>query len=526
MSAKKSSLYKFILGAIGTVTVILGILVLLYPAAIFPDPSWGFQVMRSMELGGGFNMLVKPDQFDLAKNTSEFLTWWSPGQYLVPYLFKLVFTVNTGQAAAITTTICQIIGLAGLYAFFKKAGFSPLISALSLVLVICQQAFFSPYIFYNGGEVLLFGFFGWFLYGCIVFNKPGIRLVLFVLLTGWIGFICKSSFIWMYAAGLLFIWIRLSEGQTTIKGWILKGLWPGIPAVISVACIYIFYLSKGINPSSSSGGIKLTWETFSFPLASPLLSGFSADDLSNGLIYHNDVPIFNYTWAIIVLLLLAILSIALIRAILVYIPNKNYRLMLIVFYSVSVVFFSYAYLREMAISYEARHFRLIGLLVIPGTVYLFAYLKQAYKIMLGLVALFIMAFSLMFYIEGYKRIKDENPHGASGIAQQFIDREAMDYISKLDKQSHNALFVFISPDLGLDIVNNRFITLQPLGPDISINYDEWIHKGHSGPIYILLPSKYIGIRASVYLKCFPGYKGFSLKEISGDYVLYYSNSYR
>ena len=522
----KIQLYKIILGGVGILTVALGILVLLCPAAIFPDPSWGFQVMRSMERGGGFNMLVTPDPTNLAKNTSEFLTWWSPGQYLVPYLFKTIFLVNTGQAAAITTAICQIIGLAGLYAFFKKAGFSSLISALSLVLVVCQQAFFSPYIFYNGGEVLLFGFFGWFLYGCLVFDKPGVKLVLFVLFSGWIGFICKSSFIWMYAAGLLFIWIRLSEGQTTVKGWVLKGLWPGIPAVISVACIYIFYLSKGINPSSSSGGLKLSWETFSFPLASPLLSGFSADDLSNGLIYHNDVPIFSYTWAIIVLLLLAILSVMLIRAILVYVPNKDYRLMLIVFYAVSVIFFSYAYLREMAISYEARHFRLIGLLVIPGTVCLFAYLKQAYKIMLGLAALFIITFSLLFYVECYKRLNDDDQHGSSGIAQQFIDREAMDYIAKLDKQNHNALFVFTSPDLGLDIVNNRFITLQPVGPDISINYDEWVHKGHAGPIYILLPSKYIGIKASVYLKCFPGYKGFSLKELSDDYVLYYSNTYR
>jgi FtsH-binding integral membrane protein len=199
----KTWLYKFILSIIGIAAVVLGVLLYLTPAAIFPDPSWGFQVMRSMELGGGFNMITTPDPTNLAKNTSWFLTWWSPGQYLVPYFFKVIFAVNTGQAAAITTTVCQIIGLAGFYAFFKKAGFGPLISALSLGLIVCQQAFFNPYIFYNGGEVLLFAFLGWFLYGCIALDKPGIKLALFVLFTGWIGFICKSSFIWMYAAGLL-----------------------------------------------------------------------------------------------------------------------------------------------------------------------------------------------------------------------------------------------------------------------------------------------------------------------------------
>ncbi|WP_224746229.1 hypothetical protein [Mucilaginibacter glaciei] len=519
-------MHKVFLAAISLIAIALGVAVYITPAALFPDPSWGFQVMRSMEFGGGFNMLVKPDAADISKNTADFLTWWSPGQYLLPYLFKIVFGLNTGKAMAVVTTLCTVTGLLGLYAFFKKAGFTPMISALSLLFIICQQAFFSPYIFYNGGEVLLFAFFGWFLYGCMAFDKPGLKLAIFVLLAGWLGFICKSSFIWMYAAGLLFMWIRMSEGQRTVKSWVLKGLWPGVPAVISVACIYLFYLSKGSNPSSESGGLKLAWETFSFPLASPLLSGFSADDLFNGLIYHNDAVLFSHQWAVIIVLLLAILSVILVRYILTKVPYQNYRLMLLVVYAVSVVFFGVAYLRQMAISYEARHFRLIGLLVTPGLVHLFWHAGRVYQITLGAVALLIAFFSVSFYIEGYQRLHHENPHGPSGIAQQFIDKEALDYITRLDQTHSNALFVFTSPDLGLEIMHNRFITLQPLNGDISINFDEYVHKGHSGPLYILLPSKYIGVRASVFLKCFPGYKAFTLKEVSDEYVVYSSNTYR
>jgi hypothetical protein len=141
------------------------VLIFIAPTSVFPDPSWGYQVLQKMQADGAFNIAIKPDQEDLGKNYSEFLSWWSPGQYPVPYFFKSVFGVNTGQASALTTTICGLLRITGLFAFFKKAGFTPTLAAVSVLVIVVQQAFITPYIFYNGGEVLLFGFTGWFLYG-------------------------------------------------------------------------------------------------------------------------------------------------------------------------------------------------------------------------------------------------------------------------------------------------------------------------------------------------------------------------
>src|SRR5579872_3983522 len=135
MLPEKQYLPRLITAAIFTIVIILGVLLYITPPSVFPDPANGFRVMQSMESGEPFNHLVSPDQGDIAKNTSEFLSWWSPGQYLVPYGFKLVFGVNTGQASALTITLCQLIGLAGLFAFFKKIGFTPLVSALSLLFI-------------------------------------------------------------------------------------------------------------------------------------------------------------------------------------------------------------------------------------------------------------------------------------------------------------------------------------------------------------------------------------------------------
>ena len=88
-------------------------------------------------MGSGFNNFVSPDQGDISQNYTEFLTWWSPGQYVMPWFFKLITGLNTGKAIAITVTIAQLLGITGFYYFFKKIGFTPVVSAISIVFIIC-----------------------------------------------------------------------------------------------------------------------------------------------------------------------------------------------------------------------------------------------------------------------------------------------------------------------------------------------------------------------------------------------------
>lgn len=495
-------------------------MIFLYPTAIFPDSSWGFQVLQKMQAGGDFNLAVKPSQSDISKSYTEFLTWWSPGQYLVPYAFIVIFGVDIGQASAITITLFTLLGLAGFYSFFKKAGFTPVIATISVVVIACQQAFIIPFVFYNGGEVLLFGTIGWFLYGCVAINNADWRLAIFLLLWGWAGFFCKSSFLWMYAAGCLYLWIKLSSGQTTIVNWVKKGLWIGIPAIISLAVIYISYLSKGVNPASGSTGLKLTWETFSFPLASPILSGFSIDDLMGGLLYHYDAGMLNAFWSLIAVLLAAVLSILIITRIAQRVPEKRYTLLVTVFYCVSVVFFFYNFLRQVNISYEARHMRVIGLLIIPGIVYLVSKSNLTLKAAFAMICFIIAFFSIRYFVPSYKQNMADNARGTTGLAQIFADQASLNYLMDLDRKNTNALFVFISPDLGLEIKHNRIVTLDPIDDDISIDYDDYVHRGHAGPIFIFLPASYMGPKSNIVRKCFPGYKGFRMEMLSNDYVLY------
>jgi len=514
MSTQKKDFAQLLVLSILILTCALGVLSFIAPPSLFPDPTNGFLVMRAMELGGKFNMTLTPDQADFSKNTSEFLTWWSPGQYLVPYAFKLMFGVNSGQASALTVLLCQLLGLSGFYAFFKKVGFTPLIAALSVLFIACQQFFVVPYVFYNGGEILSFAFTGWFLYGCVAFNKASWQLMLFILLSGLIGFFCKSSTMWVYAAGLLFIGIRLPGNL------IKKGLFIAIPAIIALGIIYITFLSKGQNPASASAGFKLTLKTIAFPLASPLLSGFSVDDICHGLIYHTGKVFFTDWQAIIILILLALLSLWLVRTILKKIPDQNYRLLVIIFYAVAFVFFSYVYLMQKAISYEARHFRVIGLLVIPGAIYLFSQVKTPYRHLLCIIWAVIAFTSIWYLVKGYRYNKNKSAHGISGIAQQNIDQIALDKVMAIDNQVNNATFVFVNKELGLEIKHNRILGLEAIGDDLRIDMDDYLHDGHSGPLYIILPDNYAGPKEKFILKSFPDYKHWYGDKLSDKYVMY------
>ena len=497
----KSNLHKVILVFTGLFVLISGIILFFVPPALFPDPANGFQVLRCMKSGAPFNTFLSPDQSDISDNYSEFLTWWSPGQYLVPYFFMLITGLNTGKAIAVTVTLCELCGLAGLYAFIKKIGFSSLVAALSLAFIICQQAFVVPYVDYNGGEVLLFAFEGWFLYGCASLQKTGYKQVIFILLAGWVGFFLKSSFIWIYIAGLFCLWIRLSGYSTGVSGWLKKALWIGVPASISLLVIFIAFLSKGQSPASASHGLKLTAETFTFPIAAPVLSAFSIDDLLHGLLYHTGKAVINNLWELPVLLLIAIASIALIYAITRFVPNVNYQLFLIVFYVVSILFLGTAFLRQLTISYEARHFRIIGFLIVPGMIYLVMRLNIAYRVVFAAITAAIAFTSIIYLVKGFA-INNSAARGVTGIAQPNIDQASLNQVMKLDRMNSNAVFVFIGNDCGLEVLHNRIISLQPVGDNLKINTDDYKYDGFAGPLFIILPESYNGPKEKMIMKSF------------------------
>ncbi len=519
MTFKKSSLAQIILVLTGVLVLIMGIVLFFIPPALFIDPSQGFQVLQSMQHGSGFNNLVSPDQGDISQNYTQFLTWWSPGQYLVPYFFQLITGLNLAHGIVIATILAEFLGLAGFFYFFRKIGFSAGIASVSLLFIVSQVVFMVPHVYYSGGEILLFAFEGWFLYGCVALNRADWKLFLFVAFAGFTGFFLKSSFLWMYGAGLFCLWVRLGESKGELAVRVKNAFWVGVPAAIAIAVIYLSFIAKGDSPISGAKGLSLTAETFTYPLASPILSGFSLDDMLNGLVDHFGKPMFSQQWVLIILIAAALLSVALVWFIVRRIPNSSYRLFVIVFYAAAALFFGISYLRQLNISMEARHFRVIGLLITPGVIYLAARLKTGYKIAFGLIFLWIAAYSFSYLVNGYK-INHKLARGVTGIAQPNIDQTALNQVMKLDREKRGITFVFIGNDIGLELQHNRYLSLPPISDSLKINTDDYEYDGFGGPLYIILPETYNGPKEKLVMKSFPNYAGWNVTMLDNDYVLY------
>jgi hypothetical protein len=517
MFSVKNRPYQILLLAVAAVTLLLGVAVFLIPPSLFPDPSWGFQVMRYMEQGHAFNLIPSPNPDNIAVDSTDFLSWWSPGQYLLPYFFKTLLWLNTGKAVSVTVTVCSLLGLAGYYRLFIRLGFSNWLSAISIAFIASQSYFILPFIFYPGGEVLLFAFGGWFLYGCFGIKQINWQALAFIFLAGIAGFVAKSSSLWIYAAGIACVWINLSSNKKDIKYWLRNGVLLAIPAAVALAIIYFFYLSKGVNPSSPGGTWLVKPETFSFPLSSPLLSGLSIDELFNGLIYHADTAMLSYNWSIVILALLAFGSLFFVNSVLRHAPNRDYALALTIVYIAGTLFFSYLYVRQADVSFEGRHFRIIGMLAIPGIVY-FAGKSKISRVAFGIACLAFIWWEISYFKIEYKA-NMASGHGASGLSQQAYDQATLDELTRLDTQHpHAALFVTTAPDLAIEIQKNRVLILDM--EDMTPGYLKTLkYLGKAGNIYMLMPQVWqkngVAYRIS---QAFVNYHHFTVKKVGANYL--------
>ena len=86
------------------------------------------------------------------------------------------------------------------------------------------------------------------------------------------------------------------------------------------------------------------------------------------------------------------------------------------------------------------------------------------------------------------------------MAQQNIDQAALNKVMAIDNQVHNATFVFVNKEPGLEIEHNRVLGLEPIGNDLKIDMDNYDYDGHAGPLYIILRDNYAGPKEKLILK--------------------------
>jgi hypothetical protein len=343
------------------------VLALVFPLSILNDAAHGFEVWQSMQAGASFNHRLDPDFANLALEREVFVSWWTPGQYLVPGLLSLIFGgITLGAASLLVSFMAMIASIIGWYRLYREFGFSELISSLSCAALVLSTASGVILSTYTGGACLLLGFAPWaFLVALKIGMGTLLRCVMLVVVF-LIGFYLKSTFLIVTLAicgGMVFVEVeRASSPRHTGTVILRAGLIFGITYLITK----LTYMAPGHSPSDSIGMTGNIFRAVSFPLAGPLI-GITSIDLPLKHIF-SPAMLGPVKWTIdpLIMFPLAVLSVVMFLSAMRGAPDRRYRAYVLATFGAYAAVFAYFYMINSSVGFMGIYYRIPGLMLLPG----------------------------------------------------------------------------------------------------------------------------------------------------------------
>jgi hypothetical protein len=440
---------------------LLGGVSLLVPPFIDWDSAYGFLAWRGT-LQGAANSIIEPDRANIARDTVWFLTVWSPGQYLVPGAISLL-GVRLGIAITVTTALGLLAALIGWAVVVRT--FVPRTSLGILVVVLIGSFHYSTHAFstYHGGEILLLAATPWLvLTGCRV---PEMDAAPAALLAGgaiFFAFMAKLTGLIIAVAALVAgSWVALAFGRRITHGMIGGAF----GALAAFAIVYFSFLSRGGNAAASVAPFSLSVRDIAFAVLVPWVAGMSWSD-SMGLIFFpnwfSDVPASFLAFIAPFAMLVAGL-------VLFWRPSttseKKFKLFSLFFYSIVAAVFVLLYTHGSAISFEERHFRSAGtlLLVCALTSASTAGIPRWARAFFLAVSAFMALYGLAsFSYHEFKTAKGRSLDTLSWTNQPIFDAAAIDFTREVyAHEGRDALFVLPSYQLAVTLpVDARILVVD------------------------------------------------------------------
>ncbi|MHB8206945.1 hypothetical protein [Mucilaginibacter sp.] len=192
------------------------------------------------------------------------LTWWSPGQYELPYWVTSLFSVNMGTAI-IVLLFCSAGG--GCYFYIRVFQFSKLSihTVLFALLFLLLQRFINiNFIQYSSPDLYLFFFtpFYIFIYFLLASRNSTNSLFMFGILTALnlFGLFIKNSFLLFELAFNIFLLVEYAlklnvrpTGSALGSRKKYFGILVMLPFAAANLLFYFFFLRQGVNPSHGNG---------------------------------------------------------------------------------------------------------------------------------------------------------------------------------------------------------------------------------------------------------------------------------
>jgi hypothetical protein len=505
--------------ALAVYFIIATTILIIVPQSLVWDPALCLKMTDNALKNIPFNNYAHPDLHNLNKDTFEYVTWWSPGQFAIPLVFQKCLGVTISTAIKITIFLSSVIAAAGIYCLFQQlvkkndaisTDRTKLINSATLLLLftICHPLFWESFFAYDGGGVLMVGFCPWYIYWIIKIDKLNILNLSGILAAALIGFFLKTSFTGVFLSSLLYLFlsqsVQVSFTFKTLdpKKIIRNGIYLAALFVAYMLVTKFAFLNRNTNISNSSLGIRPQIRTIIYPIVAPILGLFSIHSSNR-----------TYQWLSITPFILVFYCYFFITKH----ASITYKYLLFSFIAGYSCFYTLLYFLNLDISYEARHFKILTLLIIPSLFIQTKALQRGRYLIYAFGAIFIL-WNISYNI---KRIGDNMKlrNVASTISGLPISypNDIIKKLHYLDQLKGSAKDIFYlqsnDPAITLEIKHGRILledNFIDFGFKNNKRKDATIYFGqNTGKLYIVYPKANFRQDSLVYLTKFEKYKKFN-----------------
>jgi hypothetical protein len=500
------------------------------PFVLSVDSAYGFLAYKGTLFFHQFNVVQDIPTTDISQVRPVFISWWSPGQWIYPGLLNYLFNIRLGVAAIWVTLASVVIGFAGYYRIFTFYKFSYHVTAISLLMVFSSSTFYYCFITYQGGEVLEFATFPWFLLYIVRIQKISLLHLLAITLLFALCFIAKTTLLAYCTLALIARVFQISKISSGFRmRFSFPDLWLFLPAAVVIPAIYKFYLLRGPRPTLI-WHFGLSAADILVPLTSPLASLLSiqewierATKIFSGSLHGTVLSNFMLTGFYLILLA------ALVFIFKYFIEckkiNPHYKSFFFVLYAGLSAFFIFTYSFNGNIDFSSRHFKLLGYMFVPGIVTVVTEKIRPFRIQLMVILFCLVALTDIFYLKG-KWTKDRY----LSINYYYRNSGSLGEPDKLDQESYRKLididryfgdksrpvifFVESTGDVAIDL-HHPFILETPAD-----NMDLKVYQKSGPPLVICISKSTLSQEPALLQSKFPEYRNFEKIGETSSYLFF------
>jgi hypothetical protein len=428
------------------------ICILVFGTTTFADALRGFEVLNQYKTGVTWNSMQYPA--DLITDTVYFVSWWSPGQWLLPYFFVKTIGIDSIQLLqAIIIIPSTIISLVGYQMLFKKLGFEKHTRWLALFCITSNQLFYWQTLMYYGGDLIMLTVFPYFLIFLINNKHINYRLFLSFVLLSIIGLIAKNTFVIVLLCAMLFVIFRKDgkRKQNLRLNFIFV-----ISCLIIIGAFYFLHLKWGETPGGAQdfegyNGIPNNWiGDLAYSIGSPL-----------GIFTRYTFFIQKIASSFSFINLLQVIPVILMLWYLYYLTRKTisiYQQLIVWFCLPFIGAFCLMFILNQAVSYEMRHFAPVAFVFFPG--FIDWMLQSSRKKVMTFSILAFCLMDLAWFGYSLNKIEHDSEFWYTYKVSK-ADAQNLNKISEWDSKNKNAL-ILIEDYWALNIAarHNKKLVLQ------------------------------------------------------------------